>query len=359
MDKLAPWIEASRNDHMIVFQHGHRFVVYLGRGAADTIETVLAVIQQSEGFEAALSNFSKESQPAVKAIVRKLRGYGILQDFSQRNTSLAMAAKEIVGGEMSCEDIATKEHEMKLVVISNGTVPDVARLLAQENGLHNIRWIENVAEDQIPDILDGEDKGSLILYSPTAHNDSLGAAINRWALSRERAWMQILPYNGGEAVIGPLFIPRQTACYECFRLRRRAASAHGKEQRVMDDGDAIAFANQGTGSWNSPAQSGIIWSMFFQLLSIEMLDLHALPMTPLRGQAHTVSFDESSVAVDHHRVFTVPRCPACRAPSLPLPQPWIANKPSPEPNGEVMGNEAKGSELKSNESKSSELGDAQ
>jgi bacteriocin biosynthesis cyclodehydratase domain-containing protein len=329
MDKLAPWFEASRNDHMIVFQHGHRFVVYLGKEAADTIETVLDVIQQSEGCEAALGNFSEESRPVAKAIMHKLRSYGILQDLSQQGAaSWALAAKEIVGGEMSCEDIETKENQVKLIVISNGTVPDVARMLAQENGLRNTRWVENVAEEQIFDILDGEDEDGLIVYSPTAHNDRLGAAINRWALSRERAWMQILPYNGGEAVIGPLFIPRQTACYECFRLRRRAASAHGKEQRVMDDGDAITFANSGASSWNSPAESGIVWSMFFQLLSIEMLDLHSLPMTPLRGQAHTVCFDECGVAVEHHRVFTVPRCPACRKPSLPMPQPWTASDPS-------------------------------
>src|SRR5262249_25626155 len=41
---------------------------------------------------------------------------------------------------------------------------------------------------------------------------------NAQALEASLPWLQVLPFDGRYASIGPLYLPGETCCYECFRL---------------------------------------------------------------------------------------------------------------------------------------------
>src|SRR5204862_290297 len=62
-------------------------------------------------------------------------------------------------------------------------------------------------------------------------NDEI-AALSRWnqcALDVGQPWLLTLPFDGRFAAVGPLFLPGDTCCYECFRLRRLAGLDYDDE----------------------------------------------------------------------------------------------------------------------------------
>ena len=48
---------------------------------------------------------------------------------------------------------------------------------------------------------------------------------NERALDARATWMQVLPFDGRFAAVGPVFVPGQTACHECYRWRRDSTIA--------------------------------------------------------------------------------------------------------------------------------------
>src|SRR5207244_10446257 len=63
---------------------------------------------------------------------------------------------------------------------------------------------------------------------------SLLRAWNRRLLETDTPWLQVLPYDGRFAAIGPLVLPGDTACNECYRRRRFANEDDPRAQAALD-----------------------------------------------------------------------------------------------------------------------------
>src|SRR4029453_17036413 len=57
---------------------------------------------------------------------------------------------------------------------------------------------------------------------------------NKQALAAGQPWLQVLPFDGRYAAVGPLYLPEETCCFECFRLRRLANLDAGYELVVLE-----------------------------------------------------------------------------------------------------------------------------
>ncbi len=144
----------------------------------------------------------------------------------------------------------------------------------------------------------GETPIDLLVYCPDTFDEALADHWNNLSLKQD---IPFLPYRqrGLDIELGPLVIPRQTACYRCFQLRRAAAAAVS----------APAAAPQRDGDGGSPPQGwafpiGIDW---LALEVIKFLTAIAEPVTYTRLWQFNLLQGMASV----HPVLKLPRCPVC------------------------------------------------
>src|SRR5207302_1419769 len=57
------------------------------------------------------------------------------------------------------------------------------------------------------------------IVAPAPFELPLLDAWNRRRLETDTPWIQVLPYDGRYASLGPLVLPGETACHECLRRR--------------------------------------------------------------------------------------------------------------------------------------------
>ena len=87
----------------------------------------------------------------------------------------------------------------------------------------------------------------------------------------------MLPFDGRFAAIGPLYIPGETACYECFRHRRAANITYAPQFWAMQETPA---------PWHLRNDAGI------------------------PGNFQSLEFG-GDITLGSHIVYRVPRCTAC------------------------------------------------
>ncbi len=130
------------------------------------------------------------------------------------------------------------------------------------------------------------------------HEDVLApselARINREMLASERPWF-LASLQGSWARVGPLFVPSQTCCWECYRARLESNRAHRDAYTVWAAMDvAVGYAS-------TPAHEAVVAG----LVASE------LRRTTLAGRVFILDLETLDATVE--TVWTAPYCPACRA----------------------------------------------
>ncbi|MDQ5820931.1 MAG: TOMM precursor leader peptide-binding protein, partial [Actinomycetota bacterium] len=134
---------------------------------------------------------------------------------------------------------------------------------------------------------------------------------NRRCLVQGVAWLALLPCDGRIAPVGPLFVPGETACYDCFRIRRASTCGYAEEFWSLEGSPAEApeavplrRAVAGIAGWL------VLRWLVGQDASLPGV-LHALEVGP-------------PIAVTVHHVWRVPRCPSCsETAGVAPPSPWF------------------------------------
>ncbi|WP_290474166.1 MULTISPECIES: TOMM precursor leader peptide-binding protein [unclassified Leifsonia] len=145
--------------------------------------------------------------------------------------------------------------------------------------------------------------------------------FNRRALEAEGApWLAVAPFDGGNAWVGPFHIPKRSACYTCFRLRR---SANFPDEKVRDE--LLELRGLTTGPTVvaehpiSLVQAGVAANLVSEWVALRQYAPSAAP-----GALTTISLDGSGISMRWHRTLRVPRCPDCStAAEVGMPQTWF------------------------------------
>jgi len=151
-------------------------------------------------------------------------------------------------------------------------------------------------------------KPALVVCCTRSGSRDLADVVNRAAIERNVTALYH-HVQGFQVQTGPLVIPGETACYECFKLRREASLAPWER--------ALLRASDNTGELS--VTLGVDWLVVDALKYLTKL---GEPVS--RGRV--LFCDYFAGLPEVHTLLRIPRCPVCRVPERPPVKLW--NEPA-------------------------------
>jgi thiazole/oxazole-forming peptide maturase SagC family component len=235
---------------------------------------------------------------------------------------------DVVIGLVGCGQLGTKIGEELAVVQPKGFVlldprplhqsrwnskigttssPDAkldATLLDRLNKLH-LSQLDIIAADDIVDevaLRKVFDTSNFVLVCYESFSPTLLHAANEQAIRSGTPWMSVY-FDGSEAIIGPTYVPGQSACYQEFETQSESTLSFKDAYRIYKTVSKEQIIN--TGALVLPphamAAAGIAITSLLRFLATEQ--------TFTIGRAIRVNFE--TLSIDYQEVMKLPRCPAC------------------------------------------------
>jgi bacteriocin biosynthesis cyclodehydratase domain-containing protein len=306
---LAPWYRVVQAEDKVVLEHGQRIVVLEGGATRRLVPAVLALLDGTRTVDEIVGTLGRPSRPAVENVLEVLAGQGLLvdgpplpgdeprpfADAAALLASLSPGSPTVRRGAVADAAGALRRCSVG-VAGDSAAAAEVARLLR----------VSGVGVERSDGPATGVD---LTVCAPAAHELPRLPAWNDLALASALPWLQLLPFDGRYAAVGPLYLPGDTCCHECFRRRRAANLDAGDELTLLDRTPATYPA--------APAVDALAAAVAAQLaLGWLVLGDHYAPAAMYALEL------VPTIALTVHHVHRVPRCPACSslaAESAPLP----------------------------------------
>jgi bacteriocin biosynthesis cyclodehydratase domain-containing protein len=302
---LAPWYRIAKTDRAIVLEHGQRIVTLEGKAVERLLPCLLPLLDGRRTVDEIVELLGRPARPAVEHALRLLDDHGVLEqgpplpeDLPRPQVGAAELLASLRPGVRPPAATADALAACSVAVAGEGgTAVELVRLLRTAG----------MVVERAEDVAGGVD---LTVCAPSPAERRRLSEWNAQALEARAPWLQLIGFDGRYAAIGPLFLPNDTCCYECFRLRRRANLEGGADLSVTDDvpGDYPA----------SPALDAAVAGLAALLVSGWLVDhdhhtpgtLFALALLP-------------TPSLDAHHVYRVPRCSACSGVAgRAAPLPW-------------------------------------
>lgn len=165
----------------------------------------------------------------------------------------------------------------------------IRRRIAQINELENV--IESV------DI-------ALVLSTYEYENYTLPKIVNQVSLGKHKPWIYGAIRQKGDCIIGPLFKPFETACYECMLMRIKSNSDIAEELSIYETAvySPKTINSKVCFSPYVETVAGLIVNEVWKYLS---------HMLPSRIVSQFIRLNMETFSLDCHHVLRVPRCPSC------------------------------------------------
>ncbi len=302
---LAPWYRIATAEDEVVLEYGQRIVCLAGRAGAVLMPVLLPLLDGTHTLDEIVEVLGEPARPAIEGALERLHELDLLLDGpplpNDVPAPLAATAEFLVAlrpGEVALRDAAASLRARSVAVVGNGPAAvEVARLLRQ-SGTRVCR------EKSVPSGVD-----LAVCVPAPAQLPALGD-WNAQALASDQPWLQVLPFDGRYASAGPLYVPGETCCFECFRLRRLAN---------LDAGDELALLEATPAAYPSPPALQALVAGIAATLALEWLVLrdHQVP-----SAFHAVELG-LAFRVSLHYVHRVPRCSVCSGlEDVSAPLPW-------------------------------------
>jgi bacteriocin biosynthesis cyclodehydratase domain-containing protein len=307
---LPPWYRLARSPGKLLLEYGQR-VVCLEGGAADRLlPSLLALLDGTRTVEEIVVSLGSPVRPAVEKALDELAAHGLLVEGPPATAALpppVAGAAELLSSlrPEACtlaETVASVEA-CNIAVLGGGAAGVEAARLLRSAGAEVTRAGSMSAG------------AGLVLAAPAAAELPALPGWNAKALEVRRPWLQVLPFDGRYGAVGPLYLPGDTACYECFRLRRSANLDAAEELPLLDASPASYPA--------APPVDAVLGGLAaLAALAWLVLGDHYVPAAFAAFQLTPLP----SLSV--HHVHRVPRCPACSGTAdIAPPLPWYKEVP--------------------------------
>lgn len=289
----APWVRMHLDGDGVVLVSAQRAVHYEGRAAG----LIAKVIPLLDGRRDAAAIASDLGDAQLAAAIAKLCDRLVADQMATRTdgTSEATNADPVLARLPGGSSAATQQT---LYVVGDARQHEaVAHAAPAAWEVRQAKTLRELMTRSPP-------ADAVLLVWIDDINDVEVTAWNTYAWRRRLTWLPVMNFDGHVALIGPLIVAPQTACYQCF-LHRRAASS-GLNQRYFD----LRLVNA------SP-QSASLTAFLAAAATLNLADwtIRSDPFAP--GALHAVTFDRG-VRTEVEYVLKVPRCPACRPVSARL-----------------------------------------
>lgn len=307
---LRPWYRTANDGERLLFEHGGTVVVLEGGALRRLVPALLPLLDGTRGLEEIVALLGPPARPAIEGALALLASRGLLTDgpplqdlpkpFAASAESLAATRRDGA----SPDTVVRRLLEARVAIA--GASPRAASLArellrAGAGRMDRVSWRA--------DGLDGTHDVAVAAAGP----DEL-ADLSDWNRRRNEdgvAWLALPPFDGRLAPIGPLVVPGETACFECFRLRRAATSDCREELRTLEGSPVFARATTA------------LESLVAAVAALALLRYLAGLDPTLPGSFYALDAGVP-LSLSRHRVLRVPRCPACsEVESLAAPLPWF------------------------------------
>ncbi len=297
---LAPWCRAAEDGRRLLFEHaGH--VVELNGGAVRTLlPALLPLLDGEHTVREIVATLGDAAETPIRKALALLDEHGLIVDGPPPASHTAAACYVAANSSPSPAAASTALTSSSVAVI--GSAPagaEVTRLL----GSAGVATAVSSPEDLTVEHAD------LIVAAPVSEEVGQLGALNEQLLRDTTPWLALLPADGRFVAIGPLYVPRQTACHACYLMRRGATSGYEEDFSLLERQPVRA---------PMPAPASTIAAGLAALICLRWLGAHD-PTLP--GVLYALEL-HGRLGLTRHRVLRVPRCPACGATS-PQPSPWF------------------------------------
>ena len=301
---LAGWCRVVADGSRLLLEHGGRLVTLEGRAVQALLPSLLPLLDGTRTRDDIAVALGRPVEPAVVRALALLARHGLLVDGepgAPDGTPRTAAASyvEAVTRRTSVAGAAGALGEARVVVLGSGVEAEAAAGQLRDTGFVRVerRPIDRPA-----------DADALVVAAPCPDELEELASVNRRRLDDGGAWIQVLPYEGRHLVVGPLFLPGQSACRECYVARRGACSGYEEDFERVEAVPPRAAAPPPLAS--AAAALAAVLALRWCTVRDPTLpgSLYALEPGPV-------------IRLSHHRLLRVPRCRAC-SPQQAVPSPW-------------------------------------
>lgn len=298
---LKPWYRLAWTDDAALLHHGSSLVELRGRAVESLLRALLPLLDGTRSVDAVVGELGEPIRPAVEQALELLSGHGVLADGTAPEAEFLAALHP---GPVSLLETANSLAVAAVGVLGSSEVASEAGALLSRSGTGRVSclgWPES----------DGVSELDLVVVAPSGEELPRLEGWNREALELGIPWLQVLPYDGRLAAVGPLYVPGESACYECYRLR---CASNVPYRREFWELEAVPAHRP-----SAPAFDALLAGCAATLA----LRWVAGREPSLPGVLHAVEL-RTGIAVEAHLVYRVPRCPACSGlADLASPFPWF------------------------------------
>jgi bacteriocin biosynthesis cyclodehydratase domain-containing protein len=308
---LKPWWRVTYEATRVTFHYGDQLVTCHGRGAVVLFPRLLPLLDGQHTMDDVVNSHGLAAAPAIRRAIALLTTNDLLIEGPAISVEIPPGARESVhfvaanrrkAGPLN----ADAERLVRLrvgIVGSSSTAQEIVRALtALGSEAQELPWTASAAQTAGCD---------LVVAAPSGAELPLLMDWNRRALQEGTQWLQVLPYDGRFATVGPLYVPGETCCYACFCYRRASNVEYAAGFWAMQETPA-------------PYPSTLpIELMLAGLVTLAVLRWHLRADEGLPGQFQAFELG-TDLALNTHFVYRVPRCTACSSVgAIAPPLPWF------------------------------------
>jgi bacteriocin biosynthesis cyclodehydratase domain-containing protein len=307
---LAPWYRVVAANGKVVLEYGQRIICLEGGAVERLVPALLPLLDGTRTVDEVVAVLGEPVRPAVEHALQELCAQGLLQEGPPLAPGLPRPAGSVVEllaslrpGFRSIAETAAAVAACYVGVVGRGVAGlEVARLL-RLSGVE-VDWSDRIAA--------GFD---LVVCAPAAGELPNLSEWNEHALAARQPWLQVLPFDGRYATVGPLYLPGDTGCFECFR-RRRAANLGAPDELPLLEAAPATYPS-------APALDAVLGGLAAQVA------LHWLVLGDHNAPAALYAFEPlPTLTLTVHHVHRVPRCESCSGlADVASPLPWYKEVP--------------------------------
>jgi bacteriocin biosynthesis cyclodehydratase domain-containing protein len=300
--RLKPWYRVSVSESGAVLRYGSSVLEFGGGAATRLLPRLLPLLDGARTVGEIAAELGHPIRPAVEHALDVLAGRDLLTEPTpaslepdRRRTAEFLAATDSACRH-SAASVLDAVSEARACVLGLSPVADAISDLLTTSGVGTVERLGWA--DDVPD-------GALAVVAPSTDEMPLLPNWNLRAVAAETTWLQVLSFDGLLAAVGPIFVGGQTACYECYRLRRAANISPVRDDAVGEYPSAPVV---------DTALAGLAATVALRRLALG--DGRSVGVLLAVEQA-------PELICTRHVVYRVPRCPACSQAAMEAaPTPW-------------------------------------
>ncbi len=307
---LAPWYRVAADGDKVVLEYGQRIVCLEGGAAERLVPALLPLLDGTRTVDELVAVLGDAVRPAIEHVLQELSEHGLIEagpplppDLARPVAGAAELLASLRPGMAPLGDTAAAVAACSVAVVGRGTAGLEAARLLRSSGV-GLEWA-----DGFPGGAD------LVVCAPAASEVPRLPGWNDRALELRQPWMQVLPFDGRYGAVGPLYLPGDTGCYECFRRRRAANLGSPGELALVESAPASYPA--------APSIDAVLGGLAAHVA------LHWLVLGDHYSPAAFYAFELlPTLRLDLHHLHRVPRCEACSGlADVAPPLPWFKEIP--------------------------------